>query len=116
MTTITTGRSRTLWVEVMRGSKITVSAHLIREQHKDGTSVKELLPPGQWEFLSLLKDVTEEQAARIVDREDGYDAYKEYYKDGNFVNIKAIHSLSSLMMDNNIDSSKSWAILIETKK
>jgi hypothetical protein len=49
------------------------------------------------DYIWTSESITEEQAAGIVEKEDGYDAYKEYERDGPWVNEKAVDSFHSLL-------------------
>lgn len=71
------------------------------------------LPPGTWQFLFTTKDVTEEQAAMIVDRRmDLKDhPYKGYEPAKLTVCWNSVQSFESLLRSKNLDTKKNFAVL-----
>lgn len=72
------------------------------------------LPALAYEILFDTKNVTEEQAALVVERDPVYEAYKEYEKDGPWVNEKAFNSLQSLLRSKGLDPSKNYLLIRAT--
>jgi hypothetical protein len=67
-----------------------------------------------FEIISTTKDITEEQAESIVDKENSLG--EEYYKDYNFTQksgtyFTAKESLQSLIQANGLDVNKNYLIL-----
>lgn len=78
------------------------------------------IPPGDWQFLSTLKDVTEEQAKQLVHLEDQWmcdfgEVYTDYVNGGIGLPT-ACSSLQSLAQSVGVDPEKNWAICYELKK
>lgn len=82
----------------------------------DSASIHQLigLSPAKRMFIATSRDITEEQAAELVEKEADYEnGYKEYYEDGPFVNSSAINSFLSLLRSQRLDpDNKVYAILL----
>ena len=60
----------------------------------NGVEIETKLPEGEWEIVNLLNEITEEQAATIVEKEPKL-GFKDYMDDEAFF-LSAKNSLSSL--------------------
>jgi hypothetical protein len=69
------------------------------------------LPPGSWQLIGHVNDITEELAATIVERDgDGYKDYSGgFHHDLPFPN--AIASLNSLLTSKALDPNKNYVLL-----
>lgn len=76
-----------------------------------------ILPRGQWQILSLLKDITEEQARSIVERFYDFDGIPGFYNypDKKTVWSKATESLHSLLTSHGVDTKQNQILLIKEK-
>lgn len=71
--------------------------HFLDEQQNDVYRSLEV-DCGQWSLIGISDEITEEQAAMIVEGDrQGYDGYVEYERDGNFCNQYAVNSFRSLL-------------------
>ena len=111
MQQIRAGSATILVVEVEKGG--------IREAHVDNEYYPSLiyfygftviyreikLPRGEWEYVNTLKDITEEQAAGIVEKSDFWNRYGVYldYINKRWLCYTALESLRSLLKANGIE-------------
>lgn len=66
------------------------------------------LPPGNWQLICTTKEVTEEQAKGIVEREEG--EFKDYECD-EAVYMYAANSLRSLLTSKGLDPNKNYLLI-----
>jgi hypothetical protein len=74
------------------------------------------LPPGNWSIICCSKTATEEDAAKVVERDffdEDWEDKKGYihYEDGRLICDSTIDSLRSLLRSKNCDPSLNWLIL-----
>lgn len=77
---------------------------------KPGVPVPKIIPAGNWQLIGNLKEITEEHAAQIVERDRGgftgrIEGYKDYIQIGCDIEpySKAIFSLNSLLVSKGLD-------------
>lgn len=61
------------------------------------------LPPGNWRILFTSDTATEYDFAKVVEKEEGYNAYKEYNENGPWVHETARASFASLLRSHNLN-------------
>lgn len=79
------------------------------------------LPSGNWKYLSLLNEATEEQAAVIVDESKHHAGFQTNYSNASDDSVTQQcssykESLISLAQSVGVDTNKNWAVCFELKK